>query len=108
MKLILKTLQAGPEGVKRPGDIIEVETKVARQYIDGGYAEPMDPVKPEPEAPKPTPPPLIDQYGEPADGLNAMKMPELKTMAKELGIPQKVGMTKLDLISAIRQAVATA
>ncbi len=93
MKLKLKTLMAGPEGVRRVGEIIDVEPKAAKQFIDGGYAEPLEPVqKNEPDKPIGAGTGKIEgQAGAvnaPSDGLEAMK--------------------KADLISAIRQAVATA
>jgi hypothetical protein len=39
MKIRLKTLMAGPEGVFPPGSVIEVSPEEARALIAGGYAE---------------------------------------------------------------------
>lgn len=55
MKVKFKTLSAGPSGVIRPGDTVEVSDSEAKLLIDGGYAESAEPKKdPAPEA-KPEP-----------------------------------------------------
>ena len=54
MKIRLKTLMAGPEGVFLPESVIEVSPEEARALIAGGYAEPVPrqaaPAKEEPPA----------------------------------------------------------
>ncbi len=53
MKIRLKTLMAGPDGVFLPGSVIEVSPEEARALFAGGYAEPV----PRPAAlPKEEPP----------------------------------------------------
>ncbi len=51
MKIRLKTLMAGPEGVFPPGSVIEDSAEEAEMLIAGGFAEPLDaaPVMPEVE-----------------------------------------------------------
>jgi hypothetical protein len=39
MKIRLKTLMAGPDGVATPGSVIEASDDEARMLIDGGFAE---------------------------------------------------------------------
>jgi hypothetical protein len=41
MKIRLKSLMAGPEGVFAPGSVIEVSPEEARALIAGGHAEPV-------------------------------------------------------------------
>jgi len=54
MKVRLKTLMAGPEGVFLPGSVIEVSSEEARALIAGGFAEPAEqPGKPEAADPAP-------------------------------------------------------
>lgn len=36
------TLEAGPEGVKQPGKIYDVDPKEGKALVDGGYAEAVD------------------------------------------------------------------
>jgi hypothetical protein len=43
MKVRLKTLMAGPEGVFSPGAVIDAGTEEAEALIAGGYAERVDP-----------------------------------------------------------------
>jgi hypothetical protein len=38
MKIKMLTLAAGPDGINRPGTIIDVDETVARQLISGCYA----------------------------------------------------------------------
>jgi hypothetical protein len=53
MKIRLKTLMAGPDGVFPPGSVIEVSPEEARALIAGGYAEsvPRPAVAPKAEPP---------------------------------------------------------
>ena len=37
----LKTIYAGPKGVKQPGDVLEVTAEIAAEMISGGYAIPF-------------------------------------------------------------------
>jgi hypothetical protein len=55
MKIRLKTLMAGPEGVFPPGSVIEVSPEESKALISGGYAEAV----PRPATqPKDEPPPV--------------------------------------------------
>ncbi len=56
MKIRLKTLMAGPEGVFPPGSVIEVSSEEARALIAGGYAEPV----PNPDAPQAPELPVVE------------------------------------------------
>jgi hypothetical protein len=51
MKIRLKTLMAGPGGVVRPGEVVDLPGDQARELIAGGFAELA-------EKPKPEPPPI--------------------------------------------------
>jgi hypothetical protein len=42
MKVRLKTLMAGPEGVFPPSSIIDLEVDEAAALVSGGYAEPLE------------------------------------------------------------------
>ena len=42
MKVRLKTLMAGPEGVFQPGSVVDLESDHAEALISGGYAERME------------------------------------------------------------------
>ena len=42
MKIRLKTLMAGPEGVFPPGSVIEVSLEESRSLIAGGFGEPVE------------------------------------------------------------------
>ena len=42
MKIKMLTLAAGPDGINRPGTIIDVDETVARQLIGGCYAIAME------------------------------------------------------------------
>jgi len=42
MKIRLKTLMAGPDGVFPPGSVIEVSPEEAQALIAGGYAERLE------------------------------------------------------------------
>lgn len=39
MKIIMITLQAGPDGVRKPGAVYDVPTAEAEELIAGGYAK---------------------------------------------------------------------
>jgi len=39
MKVKLKTLMAGPEGVFAPGSVVELDVDQAKALVSGGYAE---------------------------------------------------------------------
>ena len=54
MKVRLKTLMAGPEGVFLPGSVIEVFHEEANALIAGGFAEPAGQAG-KPEAVDPAP-----------------------------------------------------
>ena len=41
MKLLMRSLSAGPDGVFEPGAVVEVGRKEARELIDGGFATPV-------------------------------------------------------------------
>ncbi len=56
MKIRLKTLMAGPEGVFLPGSVIEVSPEEARALIAGGYAETV----PRPAAQQKDEPPAVE------------------------------------------------
>ena len=42
MKVKLKTLSAGANGVIYPGDVVDVRESEAKLLIDGGYAEAVE------------------------------------------------------------------
>lgn len=42
MKIKMLTLAAGPDGVKHPGEIYDVNTKEGKALIEGRYAEAVD------------------------------------------------------------------
>jgi hypothetical protein len=42
MKVKMITLDAGPEGVKQPGQIYNVDDKEGKDLLDGGYAEKVE------------------------------------------------------------------
>lgn len=49
MKITMLTLQAGPDGVRKPGESYDVPSAEAEALIAGGYAKKTEPVtKPEP------------------------------------------------------------
>ena len=54
MKIRLKTLMAGPEGVFPPGSVIEVSPEEARTLIAGGFAEQVEQLG-KPQAAEPAP-----------------------------------------------------
>lgn len=39
MKIKLKSILAGPDGVRHPGTIIEVDEKIGQHMLDNGYAD---------------------------------------------------------------------
>ncbi len=39
MKVVLNTCWAGPLGTFRPGEIADVNSEIAQELIDGGYAK---------------------------------------------------------------------
>ncbi len=41
MRVRMVTLAAGPGGVRRPGDVIDVSSHEARDLLEGGYAVPV-------------------------------------------------------------------
>ena len=43
MKVRMRTLAAGPGGVLRPGQVVDLPEKQARALIQGGYAEEVIP-----------------------------------------------------------------
>lgn len=42
MKVKMLTLAAGPDGVKHPGEIYDVDAKESKALIEGRYAEAVD------------------------------------------------------------------
>ena len=42
MRVRLKTLMAGPEGVFHPGSVIDIDPDEAGALISSGYAEPLE------------------------------------------------------------------
>jgi hypothetical protein len=42
MKVRLKTLMAGPEGVFVPGSVVDLDIDEAETLVSAGYAEPLD------------------------------------------------------------------
>lgn len=42
MKVRMKTLMAGPDGIVRPGEIADVTSKVGKELLDTGQAESPD------------------------------------------------------------------
>lgn len=42
MKIKMITLAAGPEGIKQPGGIYDVDPKEGKTLVDGGYAKAVD------------------------------------------------------------------
>lgn len=53
MKIKMITLAAGPEGIKQPGGIYDVDPKEGKALVDGGYAEAVN--EPKPQQPEPDP-----------------------------------------------------
>lgn len=49
MKVRFKALSAGPNGVIRPGDVVDVSRNEAMTLVDCGYAEALEPLVTEPE-----------------------------------------------------------
>jgi hypothetical protein len=45
MRVKMKTLAAGPDGVLRPGQEVDLPTAQAKALIEGGYAEPVGTVQ---------------------------------------------------------------
>ena len=43
MKVVFKTLSAGPQGVIRPGDVVDVSEAEGKLLLAAGYAEAMEP-----------------------------------------------------------------
>lgn len=80
MKIKMRTLDAGPDGVRRPGEVHDLPTAEAEQLIAGGYAvkverveKVQEPVKGKPRTATRTPgrkatKPEADEADEPADG----------------------------------------
>lgn len=48
MKIKLKTLMAGPDGVFQPGDVRDVSREQAIALVAGGYAEAFEPLHEQP------------------------------------------------------------
>jgi hypothetical protein len=49
-KIKMKSLEAGPKGVRQSGDVVSVDKKEAGELVKGGFAEYVDkPVKEEGE-----------------------------------------------------------
>jgi hypothetical protein len=42
MKVRLKTLMAGPDGMFQPGSVIDLEGNEAQSLVSAGYAEPIE------------------------------------------------------------------
>ena len=42
MRVALTTIAAGPEGVAKPGTIMDLPESVAKQWIDSRFARPLD------------------------------------------------------------------
>ncbi len=42
MRIRLKTLMAGPEGVSQPGSVIDIDPDQAARLIAAGHAEPLE------------------------------------------------------------------
>lgn len=40
----MKALAAGPKGTLQPGKTYPLSWKIARGFVDGGYADPVDPI----------------------------------------------------------------
>lgn len=49
MKVRFKALSAGPNGVIRPGDVVDVSRNEAMMLVDCGYAEALEPLVTETE-----------------------------------------------------------
>lgn len=43
MRIILRTIYAGPRGSYGPGSVVELERAEAIALIEGGFARPVDP-----------------------------------------------------------------
>lgn len=41
MKVKMKTLAAGPDGLYQPGQVVEVSAAQAQAFLEAGYAEPV-------------------------------------------------------------------
>jgi len=50
MQVRMVTLAAGPEGIYRPGQVVDVEPERARELVAGGFAVLVDPPGPVPGA----------------------------------------------------------
>lgn len=54
MRVRMKTVGAGPQGVWAAGQVVDIDAETASQLIEGRFAEAVDPVEkpaPEPETP---------------------------------------------------------
>lgn len=74
MRVRMKTLGAGPAGVWRPGDVIEVDAEQAAELIGGGYADSCE---------EPTSKPVFETMTAPADGERAALRARARRARKE-------------------------
>lgn len=42
MRVKMISISASPDGVRQPGDVVEVDAKEGKALIEGGYAERVD------------------------------------------------------------------
>lgn len=75
MKIKMRTLSAGPDGVMDVGKIYTVSVEEARQLVDGRYAEALEPF---PESDKQAKPPENINPPEGTENTGTTKPPETK------------------------------
>lgn len=51
MKIKMKSRYAGPSGCHQPGDVVDMEDRQAKNLVQAGFAEAIDPVPSTPEPP---------------------------------------------------------
>ena len=81
MKIEMKTLQAGPKGIRRPGNVYTVPDAEAKALIENGYAvEVKEAKEPEPEVERAVAPP---EYEVETGKAAAKAAPKKKPAAKK-------------------------
>ncbi len=88
-KIKIRTIMAGPKGVRVPGDIFEVSDAEARRWIKAGYASEVE-EEPEPE-PKEEPVPESTSVEPPENTSKpAVSKPKARTSRGKSKIKRKV------------------
>jgi hypothetical protein len=83
----MKSLDAGPNGVRLIGQTYDVDDKEGKVLIDGGYAEKVEEPKPQQQKPKePEPQPIDFSQLPDLEGFIDLKAVEQKTWLEHLEI----------------------